>query len=58
MTDPLSFSRAMASEATSLSEDEIDTAIRSGALRAKKQGRRVLITRAALEAWLDSMEDA
>lgn len=53
----LSYSRASAVEATSLSEDEIDRAIREGRLRAKKQGRRVVILRSALEDFLESLDD-
>ena len=53
----LSYSRAGAVDATSLSEDEIDRAIREGRLRAKKQGRRVVILRSALEDFLESLDD-
>jgi len=54
----LAFSRAQAAEASSLSEDEIDRAIKRGDLRAKRVGRRVVIPAPALEAWLDSLADA
>lgn len=54
----LAYSREAASVATSLSEDEIDKAIKRGELRAKKKGRRVVILRADLEAWLGSLDDA
>lgn len=53
----LAYSRATAAEATTLSEDEIDRAIREGRLRAKKQGRRVVIAHSALERFIDSLDD-
>lgn len=74
MTLPkLALNTEEAAIATGLSPDTIKKAIRSGALRAKRSGRlekdcgagnagdpagRYLVTIAALQEWLDSMEDA
>ena len=54
----IALSRAQAVEATSLSKDEIDRAIKRGDLRAKKSGRRVLILASDLERFVASLEDA
>lgn len=54
----LALSRVQAVEATSLSKAEIDRAIRRGDLKAKKQGRRVLILASDLERFIVGMEDA
>lgn len=54
----ISLSRLQAVEATSLSKAEIDRAIKRGDLRAKKQGRRVLILATDLERFIVGMEDA
>lgn len=51
------YSRAEAAEETTLSEDEIDRAIRDGRLRAKKLGRRKLIKHDALVEFIDSLPD-
>ena len=55
---PISLSRLQAVEATSLSKDEIDRAIRRGDLKAKRQGRRVLILASDLKDFITAMEDA
>lgn len=52
-------SRAAAAEAAGeISEDMIDRAIKSGALKAKVLGRRVLIQPTHLADWVDSLPDA
>lgn len=53
----VSYSRAAASAATSISEDILDAAIKSGDLKAKHVGRRVIIRPADLEAYIDSLDD-
>lgn len=65
----LAYDKREAAEACSVSEDTIKKAIASGALKAKRSGRKddkpnghgvgkYLITRAALESWLDGLADA
>lgn len=69
----LALNTTEAAIATGLSEDTIKKAIRSGRLKAKRSGRlendttrgkagdpagRYLVTVEALQAWLDSLEDA
>lgn len=54
----IAYSRAEAVTQTTLSKDEIDRAIKRGDLRAKKNGRRVLILAKDLQAFLESLEDA
>ncbi len=55
----IALSRAAAAEAAGeISEDMIDRAIKSGALKAKVLGRRVLIRPADLAVYIDSLEDA
>ncbi len=51
-------SRAGASEASGISEDMLDRAIKTGALKAKQLGRRVLIRPADLDAYIESLPDA
>lgn len=55
---PVAYSRAAAAEAAAISEDMLDRAIRTGELRAKRLGRRVLIRRSDLEAYVASLPDA
>jgi excisionase family DNA binding protein len=50
-------SRAAASEASGISEDMLDRAIKKGDLKAKQLGRRVLIRPADLDAYIDSLPD-
>lgn len=52
---PLAYSIQALSAATSISRSSIYEAIASGALVARHQGRRTLITHAAAVAWLDGM---
>jgi len=57
----LSFTRAEAAQVCGVSEDTISRAVKSGALRAKQSGKnggKHLYTPAALQAWLDSLDDA
>lgn len=54
---PIAYSRETAAEASSFSKDEIDRAIRAGALKAREKGRRVVILREDLEAWLHSFPE-
>ena len=53
----MAYSRMGAADASSLSEDEIDRAIRAGQLRAKRKGRRVLVLREDLHAFLVALDD-
>jgi len=53
-----SYSPQSAADAVDVSKSTIERAIKAGDLRAKKNGRRYLITSAALDAWLDGLEDA
>lgn len=53
----LALTRDEAAEAARVSKDRIDKAIRSGALKAKQMGRRIVIRVTDLEAWLDSQPD-
>lgn len=65
VTAPLSYSKAAAAEATGVSAQTLDRAIRSGRLRAKRTGLdkngdpagKVLILAADLVAWLDGLEN-
>lgn len=55
----IALSRSAAAEAAGeISEDMIDRAIKSGALKAKVLGRRVLIQPTHLADWVDSLPDA
>lgn len=66
MTDPLSYSKAGASDATGVSEQTIDRAIKAGRLRAKRTSEtkdgeptgKVLIRATDLADWLESLADA
>lgn len=51
------YSRAAASEQSGISEDMLDRAIKSGALKAKQLGRRVLIRPVDLDAYIESLPD-
>lgn len=57
-TAPLVYTRDEAAQAARTSRDGIDKAIRTGQLKAKKNGRKVVIPAAALAAWLDALPDA
>lgn len=54
---PLVYTRREAAEACRTSVDRIDKAIRSGQLKAKQLGRRIVIPVSALEAWIESQPD-
>ena len=53
---PLSISVRDAAALTSLSEFEVRKAINSGALPARKVGRRLVILTEDLRRWLDALE--
>ena len=52
LSERLAFSISEASEAVGLSKDKIRDEIRSGRLRARKCGRRTLLTREDVSRWL------
>jgi len=52
--DPVAFSIIDAARAAGVGRSTIYENINSGALKARKAGRRTLILRADLQAWLDS----
>lgn len=54
----LTYTRDEAAVQLRTSKDRIDKAIRSGQLKAKQQGRRIVIRAVDLEAYLDSLPDA
>lgn len=51
------YSRAAASVESGISEDMLDRAIKTGELRAKQLGRRVLIRPTDLDAYIESLPD-
>lgn len=51
------YSRAAASDASGISEDMLDRAIKAGHLKAKHLGRRVLIRPVDLDAYIESLPD-
>lgn len=51
------YSRESASAETTISEDMLDRAIKTGALKAKQLGRRVIILPKDLDAYLESLPD-
>jgi excisionase family DNA binding protein len=55
---PLVLTRDEAAAAARLSKDKIDRAIRTGELKAKKNGRSVLIPVQALQSYLENLPDA
>lgn len=55
---PLVYTRDEAAAAARTSKDRIDKAIRTGQLKAKKNGRAVVIPAKALQAYLDALPDA
>ncbi len=57
MTHVSALSRTAAADACGLSEDVLDRAIRTGDLKAKKSGRRVLILPAELDRYVESLPD-
>jgi len=52
--EPVAYSVAAVAEATGLGEDHVYQLCKSGELPSRKVGRRVIIPRAGLEAWLDA----
>lgn len=58
MTHISALSRSGASEASGISEDMLDRAIKAGALKAKTLGRRILIRPSDLDAYIESLPDA
>lgn len=54
----LALTRDQAAEALRMSKAKVDQAIRTGELKAKRNGRDVLIPVRALEAYLDALPDA
>ena len=52
LSERLAFSISEASEAVGLSKDKIRDEIRSGRLRARKCGRRTILTREDVSRWL------
>lgn len=65
MSEPLAYDRKTAAEICGVSEDTISRAIASGALEARAVSRdkndkttKTLITRRALEAWLEALPSA
>lgn len=55
---PLAYTRDEAAEVLRLSKAKVDQAIRAGELKAKRQGRDVVIPARSLEAYLDALPDA
>lgn len=47
-----------AAESVGVSKDRIRAAINSGKLRAKRDGRALMIPVTSLETWVDGLEDA
>lgn len=58
MSHIAALTRAAAAEASGISEDMLDRAIKSGALKAKTLGRRILIRPSDLDAYISSLPDA
>ena len=54
----LALTRDEAAAALRISKDKVDQAIRTGALKAKRLGRTVVIPARALEEFLDNLPDA
>jgi excisionase family DNA binding protein len=55
LADKVAFSPEEATQVTSIGLDTIRAAIRSGRLRAHAIGRRHIVRRADLEAWLETL---
>ena len=55
---PLNYTRDEAAEALRMSKAKVDQAIRAGLLKAKRNGRIVVIPVKACEAYLDALPDA
>jgi excisionase family DNA binding protein len=55
---PLAYTRDEAAEALRMSKAKVDQAIRLGDLKAKRNGRDILIPAKALDAYLESLQDA
>lgn len=58
MGDQLAYTRDEAAAALRISKDKVDAAIRTGALKAKRVGRSIVIPAPALTAYLDALPDA
>ena len=56
--EPLALTRDEAAAALRTSKDKVDAAIRTGALRAKRVGRAVVIPARALTEYLEHLPDA
>lgn len=55
---PLVYTREEAAAVLRTSRSGVDKAIHSGRLKAKQQGRRIVIPHKALEEYLESLPDA
>lgn len=55
---PLAYTRDEAAAVLRLSKDKVDAAIRRGDLKAKRDGRAVVIPAKALEQYLEALPDA
>ncbi len=53
----MAFSIAEAAEAASVGRTKIYEALNTGALKARKQGRRTIILAGDLSGWLESLPD-
>ena len=58
MGDQLAYTRDEAAAALRISKDKVDAAIRTGALRAKRVGRTIVIPARALTEYLEHLPDA
>lgn len=57
-TTPIAYGREAAALAAGISVAQVDREIKAGRLVARRCGRRRIIRRADLEAWLDALEVA
>lgn len=58
ITQPLSFGLAQAGAMLGISREQVRLEIQRGKLAAKRLGRRIIITEAALRQYLAALEDA